>query len=159
MQGTTENEEKAYIAGLVHDICKEIPHSEQLVMARNCGLSFTETEALAPPLYHAPAGAYYARTVLGITDEDILMAVRCHTIGRAGMSPLEEIIFLADLISEERDYKDADKMRRLAFENRDKAILEALRFQLPDVMRKQSFLPMQTVEAYNFYLQKEKENQ
>ncbi len=146
------DKDKAYIAGLVHDICKEIPHQEQLIMARKSGFELTADEEAAPPLYHAPAGAYYARSVLGITDSDILGAIRFHTIGTENMSLLEEVIFLADLISEERDYKDAPKMRRLAFEDKDRAILEALRFQLPDVIGKASYLPAHTVKAYNHYL-------
>ena len=64
------DKEKAYVAGLVHDICKEMPHDEQLIMAKNCGRDFTDTEALVPPLYHSAAGAYYAENVLGIHDEN-----------------------------------------------------------------------------------------
>ena len=143
--------EKAYLAGLVHDICKEIPHDEQLLMAKNCGRDFTDTESLVPPLYHSAAGAYYCENVLGIHDEDILNAVRFHTTGRKDMSRLEEVIFLADLISAERDYKDVDEMRRLAYEDIDKAMLAALKFQIGDVLKKGSVIPVHATEAYNRY--------
>ena len=143
--------DKAYLAGLVHDICKEIPHEEQLLMAKNCGRDFTPAEALVPPLYHSAAGAYYCENVLGIHDEDILNAVRFHTTGRGGMSRLEEVIFLADLVSAERDYKDVDEMRKLAFEDVDKAMLYALKFQIGDVLKKGSVIPVHSTEAYNRY--------
>lgn len=148
------DEEKAYVAGLIHDICKEIPYQEQLIMAAECGYGFSEEERSAPSVYHGPAAAYYARTVMGITDDDILKAVRFHTIGCDGMSVLAEVTYLADLISAERNYKDADKMRRLAFEDKDRAMLEALRFQIPDVIGKASYLPVYTIKAYNYYLKR-----
>ena len=60
------------------------------------------------------AGAEYIRQQLGIEDEDIINAVRYHTVARAGMSRLEQIIYLADLTSSERDYPDVERMRRLS---------------------------------------------
>ena len=51
---------------------------------------------------------------MGIEDEDIINAVRYHTVARAGMSRLEQIIYLADLTSAERDYPDVERMRRLS---------------------------------------------
>lgn len=142
---------KAYLAGLVHDICKEAPKDEQLRMARECGMDFSDTEALIPPLYHAPAGVYYCRSVLGIHDEEVLRAVRYHTIGNADMSPVEKIVFLADLISEDRSYKDVGRMRKLSFIDMDVAVLEALKFSVADIMAKGSLIPEATMKAYNYY--------
>ena len=144
--------EKCYVAGLVHDICKEIPHPEQLAMAKSCGLDFSKEEEYAPQLYHAPAAAYYAKEVMNITDESIITAVWYLKICCDNMDLTGEILFLADLISIERDYKDADKMRKIAFSDIDQAMLEALRFQIPDVVKKCSMLPLQTVRAYNYYI-------
>lgn len=142
---------RAYLAGLIHDICKEIPQEEQLGMAQDCGRGFSEVEARIPPLYHSAAGAWYCENVLHICDEEVLNAVRYHTAGRAEMSRLEEIVYLADLISAERSYKDVDRMRRLANESIDLAMLEALKFSIGDTMKKGSFIPECTFEAYNFY--------
>ena len=148
--------EKAYVAGLVHDICKEAPVNEQLEMARAADMGLSAEEELVPALYHAPAGAYYAKAVLNINDEDILNAIRFHTIGRGDMSLLEETLYLADLISAERDYKDVDVMRKLAREDKDKAMLEAVRFQIGDVLAKGSVIPVYSVQAYNRYIKKGK---
>ncbi|MCC8043786.1 MAG: bis(5'-nucleosyl)-tetraphosphatase (symmetrical) YqeK [Oscillospiraceae bacterium] len=145
------DEDKAYLAGLTHDICKEIPQEEQLMMAKSCGMDFTETESLIPPLYHSAAGAYYLKKVLHIDDTDILAAVRYHTAGRAGMSLLEKIIYIADLISADRTYKDVSRMRKLAYEDLDKAMFEALRFSISDTLNKSSFIPESTWAAYNFF--------
>ena len=72
------------------------------------------------------------------------------------MSRLEEIIYIADLISAERNYKDVAKMRKYAYQSLDKAMLEALRFSITDVVEKGSYLPVHTIEAYNQYTQEEK---
>lgn len=146
------DEDKAYLAGLVHDICKEIPIDEQLLLAKKCGRNFTEIESAVPPLYHSAAGAWYCEDVLHIMDEDILNAVRYHTTGRENMSRLEEIIYLADLTSRDRDYKDVGKMRKLAEQDINRAMLEALSFSVKDVVGKGSLLPESTVKAYNYYI-------
>ena len=144
--------EKAYIAGLLHDICKEIPKEEQLAMVSASDMDVTDVELVTPPLFHAIAGARYCEQVLDIHDEDILNAIRYHTVGRAGMSRLEEIIYIADLISEDRNYKDVHKMRKYAYQSLEKAMLEALKFSVTDVVGKGSMLPRHTIEAYNHYM-------
>ena len=144
--------EKAYITGLLHDICKEIPKDEQLAMVKNSDRNVTQVEIATPPLHHAIAGARYAEQALNVYDEDMLNAIRYHTVGRAGMSRLEEIIYLADLISADRNYKDVSKMRKNAYQSIEKAMLEALRFSVTDVVNKGSMLPSHTIEAYNYYI-------
>lgn len=148
--------EKAYVTGLLHDICKEIPKEEQLVLVKKSRMDVSDVELVTPPLFHAIAGAYYAENVLNVHDDDILNAIRYHTVGRAGMSRLEEIIYLADLISADRTYKDVGKMRKCAYQSIDKAMLEALRFSVTDVVAKGSMLPYHTIEAYNQYTAEKK---
>ena len=155
-----EDTEKAYYAGLLHDICKEIPKEEQLAMVMASSMDITDVERSTPPLYHAIAGAWYAEDVLNVHDSDILNAVRYHTVGRAGMSRLEEIIYIADLISADRSYKDVGRMRKIAYQSIEKAMLEAIKFSVTDVVGKGSMLPRHTIDAYNYYIsvrKKEKE--
>lgn len=153
------SKKKAYTAGLIHDICKEIPSEEQLLMALRCGRDFGSTEQKIPPLYHAAAGAWYAENVLHIHNEDILNAIRYHTAGREGMSLTEEIVYLADLISADRSYKDVSAMRKLAYQSIDDAMLEALKFSISDVLAKGSLIPETTCAAYNYYAAKAKSNE
>ncbi len=146
-----ESPEKAYFAGLVHDICKEAPHEEQkrLMLLGNMKLSGAELSAKA--LWHGPAGAYFIHTELGVKDSDIMNAVRYHTVGRSSMSMLEKIVYIADLISEDRDYKDVDKMRKLAFSDFDKAMYEAVCYGITNVVKKQTYIPESTLDLYNQY--------
>ena len=142
---------KCFLAGLIHDICKEIPTEEQLRMGKSCIVPLSPVEEKIPALYHAAAGSWYCEHVLHIADEDILRAVRFHTAARAGLSRTEEIIYLADLISEDRSYKDVGKMRKLAFDNLQRAMLEAICFSVSDVISKGSLIPESTAQAYNYY--------
>lgn len=146
------DEETAYVAGLLHDICKDMPHSEQRSYALDCRFPMSQEEARSKQLWHAVAGARYVEIFLDIRDEDILRAIRYHTIGRADMSRLEEIIYVADLISAERKYKDAAKVRKLAYSDFNAAMLEILRFSMECVARKCAYLPVSTAQAYNQYL-------
>ncbi|MGN1481822.1 bis(5'-nucleosyl)-tetraphosphatase (symmetrical) YqeK [Porcipelethomonas sp.] len=147
-----ENLDKAYFAGLLHDVCKELLPSEQKQMMLEGNMDISGAELATKALWHGPAGAYFIEKEMGIKDKDILNAVRFHTVGRSGMSRLEEIIYMADLISEDRDYKDVDKMRKLAYTDFEKAMLEAFCYSIEGVVKKQGYIPEYTVDAYNQYL-------
>ncbi|MBQ4464987.1 MAG: bis(5'-nucleosyl)-tetraphosphatase (symmetrical) YqeK, partial [Oscillospiraceae bacterium] len=120
------DQESAYFAGLLHDICKEDPFEEQRALMLAGDFAPDEAELHSRKLWHGIAGAYFIQTEIGVTDREILNAVRFHTVGRDGMSLLEEIIYIADMISDERDYKGVTKMRKLAFDDLQEAMLTAL---------------------------------
>lgn len=145
-----EDPEKAYFTGLLHDICKEDEPDELKRLILECE-NITNTELSSKSLWHGPAGSCYIQEKLGVTDRDIINAVRFHTIGRGGMTRLEEIVYLADLISKDRDYKDVDKMRRLAWSDFDRAMLEAVSYSITSVVKKNGYIPLFTMEAYNQY--------
>lgn len=153
-----EDEDKAYFAGLMHDVCKELPpdEMEELMLAGSFEVSKEERDSAK--LWHGIAGAFYLQVTLGISDVDILNAVRFHTIGRAGMSRLEEIVYLADLISEDRDYPDIAEMRRLSYTDLNAAMLFGLRYSIVTTIGKGGYIPHATLAAYNQYIYCEKMN-
>ena len=116
--------ERAYFAGLVHDICKGIPLEEQHAIIENAGIVLDEDTEKSPALWHAVAGSVYIRTELSVTDEEVIRAVRYHTTGRGGMSLLEKVLYMADLTSADRNYPDADYTRSLT----DKSLSEGLAY-------------------------------
>ena len=146
-----EDPDRAYFAGLLHDICKELPESEQKALVLESGYTVCREEMETRSLLHGIAGAYYVKKEFGVEDIDILNSIRFHTVGRAGMSRLEEIVYIGDLVSAERDYKDVEKMRRLAYTDLDLAMLEAFAFSMKSVIKKGGVIPICTVEGYNFY--------
>lgn len=146
-----EDPDKAYFAGLLHDICKELPAEEQRELVLNSGYAFCREELETRSLLHAIAGAYFVKVKFGVEDIDILNSIRFHTVGRAGMTRLEEIVYLGDLISADRDYKDVDKMRKITYTSLDEAMLEAFSFSIKSVIKKGGVIPLCTVEGFNFY--------
>lgn len=147
-----EDADKAYFAGLVHDVCKEVPPDELRQQAIDSNLSMTKAELETKALWHAVAGAGFVRDKMNISDNDIINAVRFHTIARAGMSRLEEIVYIGDLISADRNYKDVKRLRKLAYQDIDKTMFEALVFAIESVLEKKGMIPDYTMNAYNQYV-------
>ena len=152
-----EDPEKAYFAGLMHDVCKELPAEEQEELVRASSFAVSKEELVTKPVWHGIAGAYFLQVRMGVTDPDVLIAVRYHTVGRAGMTRLEEIVYLADLISEDRTYDGVEQMRQLCLTSINAAMLEGIRFSIETTLKKGGYLPPVTVEAYNQYIFCEKQ--
>ena len=110
-----------------------------------------EEERKAFKVWHGIAGAEMLRTQFHVTDEDVLHAVRFHTVGRCGMSPLEQIVYLADMISAERDYLGVEEMRRKTQESLADGMYAALVASLQKLLHRGALIPHHTVEAYNEY--------
>lgn len=146
-----EDVEKCIYAGLLHDICKEVPTQDMKKMLIDTNFPISQEELCSKPLWHAIAGAWFIHNQLNVNDKDIINAVRFHTVARSGMTKIEEIVYLADLISVDRDYKDVKKMRKLAYSDLDMAMFEALKFSITDVVSKNGLVPHYTIEAYNQY--------
>lgn len=148
--------DSAFIAGYLHDCAKELSQEEQKELMSRSDFPIDKVEYVATPLFHAIAGAVVVREQLGITDAGILTAIRYHTVAAPNMSGLSEVIYLADLISEDRDYKDVKHMRKLSYESLNGAMLEALRFSINDSVKKGNAIPVSTLLAYNDYVQRNK---
>lgn len=141
--------ENAEIAGILHDICKEMPQDEMLQIINDGGIILDDCEKHSSKLWHSIAGSCYVRDVLNIKNDDIINAIKYHTTGRANMSLLEKIIFTADYISEERTFDGVDIMRQKAFENIEDAMLFALQFTLSDLSKRKMVIHNNAVLCYN----------
>ena len=87
---------------------------------------------------------------MGITDEELLGAVRYHTTGKSGMNLLQKIVYIADYISKERDYPDVDVMRRLSKEvSLEEASLYALRYSIRKFESIGGIIHTDSVDYYN----------
>jgi nicotinate-nucleotide adenylyltransferase len=91
------DEEKAAVAALLHDITKPLSEAEQLQICRDAGIVLNTVERCEPKVLHAITGAVEAKKSYGIRDAEILSAIRYHTTGKAGMTLLDRVIYLADL--------------------------------------------------------------
>lgn len=143
------DEQKAFTAGLLHDILKNTPDSELLQYFERNGIMLTETEHASRKTWHAMAGADFLRRELHVTDEDILSAVRWHTTGRAGMTLLDKVLFIADFISADRDYPGVERMREKAYVSLEDAMLEGLQFTINELVENAWPVHEDSIRAYN----------
>ncbi len=148
------DENKAAVAGILHDIMKEVPKGTQLEVIEKAGVTLSEIEFYSPKLLHSISGAIYVRENLNIRDSDILNAIKYHTTGRKNMSLLEKIIFMADAISDDREYNNAKYMRNLAFKDLDAGLIFGLRVTIEGLLAKNKLISLNTLDAYNYTLLK-----
>ncbi|MEE3474387.1 MAG: bis(5'-nucleosyl)-tetraphosphatase (symmetrical) YqeK [Ruminococcus sp.] len=143
------DEELAYTAGILHDVTKEFPKDEQLQIIADGGIILDSVQKNAPKLWHSISGSVYVRDFLGIKNNDIINAVRYHTTGRAGMSLLEKIIYIADFTSAERSYKDVDIMRELSRKTLEDAMLFSCKFTIGNLSSKELAIHPDQLDCYN----------
>ncbi len=141
--------EKAFTAGLVHDIMKDTPKPEQLKMFEKYGVKLTPVETVSPKIWHAVCGELFLRNEMNVTDGEILRAVRYHTTARADMSLLEKVLYVADYTSIERDYDDVDVMREKADRDLDEAILYGLQYTIDEMVKEGRPVHPDSLDAYN----------
>lgn len=141
--------EKAYLAGLLHDITKNASEEEHLHIFREFDIMLNDIEKNAEKLWHAISGAAYIEHILGINDTEIITAVRYHTTARKNMTQLEKILYLADFTSADRDYDDVDIMRQKLEVSMQAALQYALSYTINDLVSRDKPLHLDTVEAYN----------
>lgn len=116
---------KAEIAGLLHDNAKNMDNILERCDDLEAELDDFERENIV--LAHAKLGAETAKCIFGITDREIINAIRWHTVGRPDMCLLEKIIFVADLTEYGRCFPDAEKIRKTAKEDIDRAVFECVK--------------------------------
>lgn len=144
------DEKKAYTAGILHDVLKDKKPEELLDLIDNrYKVPLTDVERSNHKLYHAIAGAEYVKNELGVTDEEIINAIRYHTTGRKNMSLLEKVIYIADFISEDRNYDGVERMREKAKISLETAMEEGLQFSIIELSEKLLPIHPDSIDAYN----------
>lgn len=137
-------------AGILHDITKKLKGEEQLKLCDDYDIMTDDDEKANYKLLHSKTGAAYARAHFGISDE-VYSAIFWHTTGKADMTLLEKIIYLADYIEPNRHFDGVEQMRCLAYENIDAALELGLTMSLQDLAARGVAPHKYTAEAANFY--------
>ena len=148
------DENKAYWAGLLHD-CAKCFDKEKLLEIINENLNVNQNELMNYKTLHAPVSAHCAKNDLGICDDEILSAIRWHTLGKLEMSDFEKIIFLADKIeSNTRDEKYTKRIWKLIEKNKgiiglDLALLKCFCETIKKLVSKRYYICANTIDVYN----------
>lgn len=143
------DEDKAYLAGILHDITKETDFDEQEKYLDSPPAALEKSNKM---VYHQMSGATYVKKELGIDDEEVLSAIRYHTTGHSNMTEFEMVVYLADLTSAERNYPDVDAVRKTADKSLYEGMFVACQFTICDLAKKKRLIHPDTLECYNWVL-------
>ncbi len=149
------DKEKASLAGLIHDCAKSLSKKEMVSYSNQVDIPVDKLMIDHPILLHAPLGAKIARDELGVTDEEILHAIASHSLGSKNMNKLDKILYIADSAEPNRDYPEAEHIRKIASNGElDKALLQAIDQKIIYVIRKKAILHPLSIEVRNEILNK-----
>ena len=141
--------EKAEVAGMLHDICRDVEDDYLLQMQEDFGIILNNVEKRSPQLWHAIVGSAYVEHTMHEGDEDIINAIHFHTTARANMSRLEKIVYVSDATSEDRDYPDVQFVRELADMSLEAAMMYLLKRTFTDLLYHFEPLHSDSIAAYN----------
>lgn len=146
--------ERAAQAGLLHDLAKYFKPKRLLELAKSDGLELDPMDEINPHLLHADVGAIVARDQFGVCDAEVLAAVRNHTLGRAGMSLLSCVVFLADSIEPGRgDTTELNELRKLSYKNLHRAVLQTCEDSMRSLFMSRSLVHPRVLQTRNWALQ------
>ena len=144
------NEERARVAGLLHDCGRAYETAALPMEARRRGIPIGKIESAMPLLLHAYVGAYLIYEVYGVNDAAIAQAVWRHTVGGANMTALDKIIYYADMVEPSRAYPEVEHLRELArTASLDEMMLVGLTESIIFVAQKGGLIHPDTITARN----------
>lgn len=115
------DETDAARAGLLHDITKALDGPLQLTLCQGYGRILDDFSKKYPKTLHALTGSLVAEEIFG-ENRQVVTAIRWHTTGRAHMTLLEKILYIADYMEPNRDFPGVDRLRTLAWTDLDAAL-------------------------------------
>lgn len=148
--------QKARITALLHDCAKNLDEKngeDFSVICRKYGVTLDECAKNEKALIHAYLGATVAWKDYGIEDNEILEAIYYHTTARANMTPLEKLIYIADMTEPGRTIEQAAEIRRLVDIDIDEALIYAIGCSIKHVIKKGTLIHPDSVHALNYLIE------
>ena len=146
------SEEKAEIAGLAHDVAKNLSKDRMKEIMKENNIVMSEVEENNSNLWHSIIGDIEAKNKLGIEDEEILDSIRWHTTGKEDMSILTKIIYIADMIEPNRNFEGIEDIRKATFEDLDTGVYNGLTCSIEFLLNKNLLIDENTIKARNYFL-------
>lgn len=149
------DKDMAYLAGIAHDCAKYLTNEEVNYYVYKYEIKLNSIELNNIALSHSIIGSYIAKHELNIDNEDILNAIKYHTTGRENMTILEKVIYMADLIEEDRVFPNVDLLRELTYKGDiDKALLLSFDNTIKFVIDNNQIIHPRTIDSRNYLLNK-----
>lgn len=148
-----EDKEIVKLAAIAHDIAKELSDEENQKYIEAYNIELDEIEKINKNLLHAKIGAYICKNKYNFND-DMVNSIMYHTTGRAGMSMLEKIIYLADATEENRKYSDIEYYVNIIKQDIDNGVLEVSKWVINHLLEKNAVIHLNSVKCYNYYAKK-----
>lgn len=143
--------EAARLAGIAHDIAKEMPHEEKIEYCKQNHLEVDDIEAKNPGLLHAKVGAHIAKKEFGFS-EDLCSAIKYHTTGKENMSLLDKIVYVADMTSDEREFPKKAELVKLANRDLDECTKYILKLGIAQMIAGDKMIHLNSIKALNYFL-------
>lgn len=146
------SEEKAEIAGLAHDIAKNISKDKMKEIIKENNVMLSKVEEVSANLWHSIIAPVEAKSKFKIKDEEILDSIRWHTTGKENMSSLTKIIYIADMIEPNRNFEGVEELRKVTFENLDRGVFCGLTSSIKVLLKQNLLIDENTMRARNYFL-------
>ena len=140
------DEEDAARAGILHDITKAIDGPLQLTLCEAYGKILSDFSRKYPKTLHALTGSLVAERIFG-ENREVVSAIEHHTTGKADMSLLEKIIYVADYMEPNRDFPGVEELRKLAYSDITAALKLGLEMTLAHLNRQGNEVSPESREA------------
>jgi predicted HD superfamily hydrolase involved in NAD metabolism len=143
--------QRAALSALGHDLVRHIKGEALLTLARGYGITPDSVEEASPVLVHGPVAARILARDYGFADAEVLAGIDCHTTARAGMTALEQVLFVADKVEPWKLAREPvlAEVKQLADESLDAAVLRYLDYNLEQSIRRGWQVHHRSFEARN----------
>lgn len=146
------DEDIAELAGLAHDVAKNMRIDEMKEVIDKNNIILSDVEERNKNLWHSIIAPIIAKEKLGIKDEEILSSIRWHTTGKENMTILEKIIYISDMIEPTRNFPGIEELRHMTFNNLDEGVLEGFTHTMKFLLDKNLLIDDNTMKARNYLL-------
>lgn len=136
-------------AGILHDVTKALDAAEQLRLCEKYGIILDDFVIAHHKLLHSKTAAAVAEHIFG-EDPIVVNAIYWHTTGRAGMSTMEKILYIADYAEPNRSFDGVEKIRAHLYEDLDLALYTGFSMSLAELEREGKAFDRHSYDAWRF---------
>lgn len=150
------DENKAALAALLHDVAKEFSKAKMLRIMQENDIILNDAKKRPFSVWHGICAAVFVQTQHGVNDPEILSAIACHTTGKPNMSQLDKIIFLADMLCDERCFDGVEQLRNVVYQDLDVAMGACLAHTLHYLKQNDKTIDPLSLATYQDYVKQER---